>query len=326
MEKGLISVIVPVYNAEKYLRRCVESIFSQTYNNLEIILINDGSQDQSGIICDELANEDERVKVFHKENGGEASARNAGLDIAIGEFIGFVDSDDFIEDNMYERMHELLVIGDSDICICGIKQINNDYTRIVRVPKEEKLSTIQLWEACIKNFNSYFYLLGYSCNKLYKRHLIDTPIRFSEKQRVSGIDRRFNVDCFNNANNGIVFLDIVPYCYYIGVPGQLSQKSNLENRTSVLNYTREAMLSSLPEKSNEIENLFKCQRYMAKVVVNHVAIVNKIQPPEKLRWAEIRVILKLSKSRVEKLTAIIMYFLPPSLYRVIFKVYCKKTF
>lgn len=97
-ENPLISVIVPIYKVEKYLQKCVQSIINQTYKNLEIILVDDGSPDNCGIICDKLAERDDRIRVIHKKNGGLSSARNAGIEIANGEYIGFVDSDDYIEE------------------------------------------------------------------------------------------------------------------------------------------------------------------------------------------------------------------------------------
>ena len=107
MEDKLISVIVPVYNIEKYLRRSINSIINQTYKNLEIILVDDGSTDQSGKICDEYANIDNRIKVIHKNNGGQASAINLGLDIAKGDYIGFSDPDDYINKNFYKNLYIL---------------------------------------------------------------------------------------------------------------------------------------------------------------------------------------------------------------------------
>ena len=98
----LISIIIPVYNVEKYLERCVKSVINQTYKNLEIILVDDGAKDNSGKMCDELSKLDSRIKVIHKENGGLSDARNFGLKIATGDYIGFVDSDDYIADDMYE--------------------------------------------------------------------------------------------------------------------------------------------------------------------------------------------------------------------------------
>ena len=101
-----ISIIVPVYNVEKYLPTCVDSILCQTFTNFELILVDDGSTDRSGIICDEYEKKDTRVKVIHKENGGLSSARNAGLYIAKGKYIGFVDSDDFIDKEMYIVLYD----------------------------------------------------------------------------------------------------------------------------------------------------------------------------------------------------------------------------
>lgn len=113
--QGLISVIIPVYNVEKYLVRCIDSVISQTYGKLEIILVDDGSTDQSGKMCDEYALRDDRIKVIHKQNGGLADARNAGLKIATGDYIGFVDSDDWIEPDMYERLYALCCENNLDL-------------------------------------------------------------------------------------------------------------------------------------------------------------------------------------------------------------------
>ena len=106
--KPLISVIVPVYNVEENLPRCVESILAQTYENLEVLLVDDGTKDNSGAICDDFARQEDRVKVIHKENGGLSSARNAGIDAAAGEYLAFVDSDDWIEPDMYTQMMALM--------------------------------------------------------------------------------------------------------------------------------------------------------------------------------------------------------------------------
>lgn len=99
-----VSVIVPVYNAEQYLKRCVDSLIAQTYTNLEIILVDDGSKDASGIICDEYERKFDNIKVFHKENGGSSSARNMGIAAAVGEYVGFCDSDDYVEKDMFENL------------------------------------------------------------------------------------------------------------------------------------------------------------------------------------------------------------------------------
>lgn len=114
-----ISVIVPVYKTEQYLNRCVQSITDQTYKNLEIILVDDGSPDNCPEMCDQWAKKDERIKVIHKRNGGISSARNAGLDSATGDYIMFADSDDWMEPDMAEFLYRLIVKYDADISRCG---------------------------------------------------------------------------------------------------------------------------------------------------------------------------------------------------------------
>ena len=127
----LISIIVPIFKVEEYLKDCVDSILNQTYRNLEIILVDDGSPDNCGIICDEYALKDNRILVIHKENGGLSDARNAGLDVCKGEYISFIDSDDFVHPQFIEILYQNLVEHDADISFC-------DY---VRFKKNDKLHT-----------------------------------------------------------------------------------------------------------------------------------------------------------------------------------------
>lgn len=128
----LISVIVPIYNVEKYLRKCIDSILNQTYSNLEIILVDDGSPDGCSKICDEYALKDKRIIVIHKINGGLSSARNAGLDIAKGDYIAFVDSDDWIEPNMYEEMLSFMQSEQLDLVECGINLISDSKQKLFK--------------------------------------------------------------------------------------------------------------------------------------------------------------------------------------------------
>jgi len=134
-ETPLISVIVPVYNAEHFLKRCVDSIRSQTYKNFEIILIDDGSTDSSGMLCDNYQALDSRIRVIHKPNGGLSSARNAGLDICSGEYIAFVDSDDYIDSKMYESMLSCLEEENVDICVCQWQYELSDGQQVVDISK-----------------------------------------------------------------------------------------------------------------------------------------------------------------------------------------------
>lgn len=128
----LISIIVPIYKVEEYLDRCVESIVNQTYENLEIILVDDGSPDRCGSMCDEWAEKDSRIKVIHKKNGGLSDARNAGLDIAAGAYIAFVDSDDWIHSNYIKILYTSLIENNADVSACDIDIVddNSDITII----------------------------------------------------------------------------------------------------------------------------------------------------------------------------------------------------
>lgn len=121
-----ISIIVPVYKVEKYLHKCVDSILKQTFKDFELILVDDGSPDKSGDICDEYARKDNRVRVIHKENGGVSDARNVGIDIAEGEYIGFVDGDDYIASDMYEVLYNSLIDNSADISGCGMYECIGD--------------------------------------------------------------------------------------------------------------------------------------------------------------------------------------------------------
>ena len=137
MNKGLVSIIVPVYNVEKYLDKCVQSLVRQTYSNLEIILIDDGATDNSGTVCDKWASKDERVKVIHTENRGLSAARNTGIDNSVGHFLCFVDSDDWIEPNMLEEMYNKAEEFQTDITMCDLKKVGVESEYTVSQPIRE---------------------------------------------------------------------------------------------------------------------------------------------------------------------------------------------
>ena len=126
MDEKLVSVIIPAYNIEDYIGRCLDSIISQTYKNLEIIVVDDGSKDHTGEILDNYAKKDRRIKVIHKENGGVSSARNKGIEVAEGDYIGFIDGDDLIEPGMYKTLVDLLEEENADIAHCGYQMVFPD--------------------------------------------------------------------------------------------------------------------------------------------------------------------------------------------------------
>lgn len=171
-----ISIIVPVYNTERYLHKCIDSILNQTYESFELILVDDGSTDHSLNICKEYEEKDKRIKVLHKENGGQGSARNLGIDKAEGEYIGFVDSDDFIHPRYYEILKKLLDDTNADIACCHYQFIQPDEKQIFEeldynsiLSKAEVIITREFME----NYDRYFRAVSWisPCTKLCKREM-----------------------------------------------------------------------------------------------------------------------------------------------------------
>lgn len=167
----LITVIIPVYKVEKYLDRCMETVLSQTYSNLEIILVDDGSPDTCPQLCDEYAVKDARVKVIHKENGGLSDARNVAIDIAKGKYIGFVDSDDYIQNDMFEKLYCAAKEYNADIVICGHYVERKDTLSIEEKPYDEIVvyNSIEAQTELIKDIN----MKSYAWDKLYKAELFN---------------------------------------------------------------------------------------------------------------------------------------------------------
>jgi glycosyltransferase involved in cell wall biosynthesis len=160
-----ISIIVPVHNAEQYLRQCIDSILVQSFKDFELILINDGSTDKSGEICDEFARVDTRIKVIHKEYGGVSSARNIGLSTAVGKYIAFVDSDDYIDKDMYKELYRLCLETNSDIAICKLgREVDG---KLINKTNEEFIKEMDNIEAIRELFNGILYRFSL-CNKLFK--------------------------------------------------------------------------------------------------------------------------------------------------------------
>ena len=211
--KELISIIVPVYNVEQYLDDCLISIINQTQKNLEIILIDDGSTDKSGKICDEYAKKDSRIIVIHKENGGVSSARNAGLRIAKGAYIGFVDPDDWIAEDMYEVLYSNAKKYDADVSVCKYKIVKNrrkDNLNAINLIKHNKTIGLDAIKSmCYMLSSNKFYDCG-PCNKLYKKEVVPY---FNQNISVAE-DLLFNFEIYFRKENVSCWDDSEKYFYY----------------------------------------------------------------------------------------------------------------
>lgn len=209
MKEELITIIVPVYNVQDYVKKCLLSICGQTYKNLEIIVVNDGSTDNSLAICQEIARDDQRIKILTKINGGLSSARNYGLDHASGELIAFVDSDDFVEPNMIDYLQSILLEQDADIAEVDFTITDlEDYAKKKRKP----LFRIFSQEEALKEFFSGNAIENNVWNKLYKKSVIKN-IKFKEGYLYE--DFPFNFEALSNSRKVVVDTRVSCYNYYM---------------------------------------------------------------------------------------------------------------
>ena len=169
-----VSIIVPVYNVDKFLHKCVDSILAQTLTDFELLLVDDGSKDNSGLICDKYAAKDSRVRVFHKENGGVSSARNLGLENAQGDWIIFIDSDDWIEPNMLKDIYEKAILEHADLVYCDLRMIFNNHTEILHIAEYNTNKTKMLNNFIKSTFGTAVGMLAKK--NLYESNEIRYPI------------------------------------------------------------------------------------------------------------------------------------------------------
>ena len=186
LRDDLISIIVPVYNVEDYLERCIHSILNQTYKHLEIVVVDDGSTDRSGMACDEYEKQDSRIKVIHKANGGLASARNAGLDVATGSYIGFVDSDDYIDEDMYAELYYKCIKYDLDVVAARFVPTIDGRDEILQTTKEFQIFSGETMLR-INLFGHEKYVVTSSVwDRLYKADVIKN-LRFPDGRKYEDI-------------------------------------------------------------------------------------------------------------------------------------------
>ena len=305
-----VSIIVPIYNTEKYLQKCIESICNQTLRDIEIILVNDGSTDGSSEICEKYKLQDNRIIVIHKENNGLSSARNTGLDIAKGEYIGFVDSDDFIDKDMYKILYELCTNYDCEIAssiYTTIKDFND-----IDVIRSENISIYDNKEAVKKLYTENIF--GYSvCNKLFKRQLFE-----GEKFPIGRIyeDASLIYKIFAKSKQ-IIFIDRVLY-YYIYRENSITTSKVTAKRFDVDILFKEIysfMRQNYPEMCNLIKSMhYNSLRNIVVDIVNEKTYIKNyryINRASKLIRKELKAILNNELvSKKHKLLAIVISYIP----------------
>lgn len=273
-----ISIIIPVYNMEKYLDRCIRSVVNQTYRNLEIILVDDGSEDFSAGICDQWSKKDNRIRVIHKSNGGLSDARNAGLDIASGSYIGFVDSDDFIHPKMYQRLYEDSKRMDADISVCGFDLISEKY---------EKLSEVKLLGDCLlSKKEALTYMCKYVtfavvCNKLYKSDIF-RDLRF-EKGKIA--EDVFIMPRIYHRCKRLYFSSFCGYCY-VQTPDSITRRPKTIQHLDTVEAYHEMLLFCRNSGYGDL-----LPDIALKVTQKYLQIrfeINEIRPSERTRIHEIK--------------------------------------
>ena len=239
-----LSIIVPVYKVEKYLPRCIDSILAQTFGDFELILIDDGSPDGCGRICDEYARKDKRIVVIHQKNMGVSAARNAGLDIARGRYIGFVDSDDWIEPQMYEVMMDAIRENGADMAVCGVRYADEDgkFTRADRL-SEGVYTRAGLLEDVFAMPNR---LGGGCCNKVLDASKI-ASVRFKVGMTIAE-DALYLFDCFMRIDGAVKIGDALYNVYErcgsaTRTDSMICVNETIEGRLSMLRHTRKYMPS-----------------------------------------------------------------------------------
>ncbi len=262
----MISVIVPVYNVEPYLKKCLDSIVNQTYTNLEILIIDDGSSDKSGAICDEYAATDSRIRVFHTENRGLSCARNLGLNNAAGEWIGFVDSDDWIEPDMYECLLSRALETGADVVECGHYR-EHDAKTITVIKQEQQMSGMDAVRALLNKK-----LINAVWNKLYKRRCFE-DIRYPEGRVYEDIATTYRVF----ASSALVNTISSPKYHYRWRTDGLSETRHLENLEGcwISNIERYDYLKDRLDEDSYRDLLRTCAEAVARIWENYYSCNRK---------------------------------------------------
>ena len=321
MDEKLVSVIIPAYNIEDYIGRCLDSIISQTYKNLEIIVVDDGSRDYTGEILDNYAKKDRRIKVIHKENGGVSSARNKGIEVAEGDYIGFIDGDDLIEPEMYKILVDLLEEENADIAHCGYQMVFPDRVDYYHNTGKKKIQTT---EEGLKDLLSGEMIEPGLVNKLYKKELIKN-CRLDETVKINE-DLLMNYQLFKLSQKS-VYYDITPYSYMIrssSATGANSLITKREDSLRVLNQIKDDCINN-----NLLPTIYKRYIYLLMAICRDDLKDRLYMEYQKKQRKKLKKELKtdIFKSCIPKKLKYMSLFscYLPHIMKVIYKMYDLKT-
>lgn len=263
--KELVSVIIPVYNVEKYLRSCIDSVLAQTWENIQIILVNDGSKDNSAAICDEYAAKYSNVQVIHKENEGSGYTRNCGMKYAIGDYLSFLDSDDTLDNNTYEDCIELMKKNEADVCYFGRKTFdqNGNYTVNENVPDKLIYRDEEVGKEFAKHYIGWLqneqkmpFIKESACCVLYSRKVIsENHIQFPSERECLSEDAFFNLDVCRNSK--CIVINTQNYYNYRYNENSLTTKYDAQKFKKTLGYYQKLKeyIQKFPEVTDAKERI-----------------------------------------------------------------------
>lgn len=322
----LISVIIPVYNVEKYVERAIKSVMEQTYTNLEIILIDDGSKDSSGEICDKIAKQDNRIKVIHQQNMGLSGARNTGIKNANGKYIAFVDSDDIVSNRMYEFMYKAIKQDKTKISACRYISFDEDIPNF----DENYNSSILTCEEAIKELMIDRKITSHSWNKLFDIQLFE-DIEFPINKKFEDIGTIFKLFL---KTNEISYLDMKLYGYFHRVDSITVDYS--KNTTSdfiqMIRYRYDFLMKEKPELSTYI-NMNRVNfstRCFLDIAMHKKIKVLEDKKFKKELYEELKIAKKLNVEEIKKINTKKLnflnkiLFLNPYIFYFIMRIYYKK--
>ena len=276
-QRDKVSIVLPIYNVEKYLEKCVDSVRKQTYENIEIILVDDGSKDDSGKICDSLAEEDSRIKVLHKKNGGLASARNAGYQEASGKYLMYIDSDDSIKNDVVKRCVNAIEREQSDVVIFGYEKVSEDGNILEVCSWNDKNyshdeMTQYLYKAiCEMSF-------GYAWNKLYRKSVLDKSGILGDAQVIDREDLVYNMELLKYWSK-VTYIDYVGY-EYLQRSTSLLHNSNLARLNGVEYFVERVYGIDVGSMQSKVFNMIVLH-YLADAIIKNIIWNDNLSSKEK---------------------------------------------
>ena len=277
-----VSVVVPIYNVEDYLDKCVETIVNQTYKNLEIILVDDGAKDNSGPLCDKWAAKDSRIKVVHKENGGLSSARNTGMEVATGDYIMFEDSDDWLELELIEKCVDRITKDNSELVIFGYKKVNEqganlgEFTFGNDTINRDKLAG-QLFQRIVEMS------FGYAWNKLYDFNVMKKSGLKNDRSIIDREDLVFNMQMLMHWNK-ISYLEFAG-CNYLQRTTSLLHNSNLARLKNIKPFCEKMYNIKFrnSESGRKVYNM-NVLHYLSDCIIKNILWNDELGKTEKMSW------------------------------------------